>query len=88
MPFSNNLNPPNPNHLADYREDANGAKIFMVEENIAAFGTDYGDTSVANVAKEMSAFLFENGLTKKKVDTSKIFDDRFVKAYAARKHVQ
>jgi NitT/TauT family transport system substrate-binding protein len=70
--------------VADYKEDASGAKIFSVEENIAAFGTEYGDTSVANISKAMSAFLFENGLTKTKVDTSKLVDDRFVKAYAAR----
>jgi NitT/TauT family transport system substrate-binding protein len=70
--------------VSDYREDATGAKIFSVEENVAAFGTEYGDTSVANVSKAMSAFLFENGLTKTKVDTSKLVDDRFVKAYAAK----
>jgi NitT/TauT family transport system substrate-binding protein len=70
--------------IADYKEDANGAKILSVEENVAAFGTDYGDTSVANISKAMSAFLFENGLTKTKVDTSKLVDDRFVKAYAAK----
>jgi NitT/TauT family transport system substrate-binding protein len=70
--------------VADYKEDANGAKILSVEENVAAFGTEYGDTSVANISKAMSAFLFENGLTKTKVDTSKLVDDRFVKAYAAK----
>jgi NitT/TauT family transport system substrate-binding protein len=74
--------------VADYKEDANGAKIFSVEDNVAAFGTDYGDTSVANVAKSMSAFLFENGLTKTKVDTSKLVDDRFVKAYVAKKQAK
>jgi NitT/TauT family transport system substrate-binding protein len=70
--------------VTDYKEDALGAKIFSVEDNIASFGTEYGDTSLANIAIEMSKFLFENGLTKTKVDTSKLFDDRFVKSYAAR----
>jgi NitT/TauT family transport system substrate-binding protein len=74
--------------VADYKDDANGAKILSVEENVAAFGTDYGDTSIANIAKSMSAFLFENGLTKTKVDTSKLVDDRFVKAYAAKKQAR
>jgi NitT/TauT family transport system substrate-binding protein len=74
--------------VADYKEDANGAKIFSVEENVAAFGTEYGDTSVANISKAMSTFLFENGLTKTKVDTSKLVDDRFVKAYAAKKQAR
>jgi hypothetical protein len=35
-------------------------------------------------AVEASKFLFENGFTKTRVDTSKMFDDRFVKAYLAK----
>jgi NitT/TauT family transport system substrate-binding protein len=38
--------------------------------------------SLSFAAKEMSKFLNEVGLAKTSPDTSKLFDDRFVKAYA------
>jgi hypothetical protein len=41
-----------------------------------------GTHSIAAV--EASKFLFENRFTKTKVDISKIFDDRFVKAHLAK----
>ncbi len=71
--------------MAEYQEYTDGTKIFNIEENIEAFkpGNDY--TYLSKVATETNDFLFNNGLIKKKVDTSKLFDDRFVKAYAAKK---
>ena len=70
--------------MAEYKEYLDGTKIFDVEENIEAFkpGKDY--TSLPTAAVEASNFLLANGLIKTKVDTSKMFDDRFVKAYAAK----
>ncbi len=68
--------------LDEYKAYADGTKIFTVEENIKAFQPGSTMTSLAFAAKEMSKFLTEVGLAKTTPDTSKIFDDRFVKAYA------
>jgi NitT/TauT family transport system substrate-binding protein len=70
--------------LVEYKDDSKGAKIFTLEDNLESFGTEHGDTSLANVANSISQFLFENGLTKTKVDTRKLVDDRFVKAYISK----
>jgi NitT/TauT family transport system substrate-binding protein len=71
--------------VAEYKDYFDGAKIFSVEDNLEAFGTGNDNTYLANTAVDVSNFLFENGFIKTKVNTSKIFDDRFVKAYAAKK---
>jgi NitT/TauT family transport system substrate-binding protein len=70
--------------LTEYRDYREGTKIFSVEENIEAFKTGSDSTYLPKAAEETSKFLFENGLAKTKVDVSKLFDDRFVKAYAAK----
>lgn len=69
-------------NLDEYKAYADGTKIFTVEENIKAFQPGTTMTSLPFAAKEMSKFLTEVGLAKTTPDTSKIFDDRFVKAYA------
>lgn len=70
--------------VADYQAYANGTKIFTVEENLKAFqpGTDM--TSLPFAAEQMSKFLTQVGLAKTKPDLSQLFDDRFIKAYAAK----
>jgi NitT/TauT family transport system substrate-binding protein len=70
--------------LAEYQDYAEGTKIFTVEENLAAFQSGTTMTSLSYAAKEMSQFLVDVGLTKTKPDLSKLFDDQFVKAYAAK----
>ncbi len=69
---------------AEYQEYAAGTKIFTIEENLKAFqpGTDMNSLPFA--AEKMSAFLMEIGMVKTKPDLTKLFDDRFVKAYAAK----
>ncbi len=69
--------------VAEYKEYAQGTHIFSIEENLKAFlpGTDR--TSLTFAAEEISDFLGKVGLAKQKPDTSKLFDDRFIKAYAA-----
>ena len=69
---------------AEYKEYADGTKIFTIEENLKAFqpGTDMN--SLPYAAEKMAAFLTEIGMAKTKPDLSKLFDDRFVKAYAAK----
>jgi NitT/TauT family transport system substrate-binding protein len=73
--------------MAEYYEYKDGTKIFSVEDNIEAFKSGNDNTYLSKAAAETNDFLFANGLIKTKVDTSKIFDDRFVKAYAAKKMV-
>jgi NitT/TauT family transport system substrate-binding protein len=68
--------------LDEYKAYADGTKIFTVEENVKAFQPGNTMTSLPFAAKEMGKFLTDVGLAKATPDTSKIFDDRFVKAYA------
>jgi NitT/TauT family transport system substrate-binding protein len=68
--------------LDEYKAYADGTKIFTVEDNIKAFQPGTTMTSLPFAAKEMSKFLTEVGLAKTAPNLSKIFDDRFVKAYA------
>ncbi|NJK41217.1 MAG: ABC transporter substrate-binding protein [Acaryochloridaceae cyanobacterium SU_2_1] len=67
----------------EYKQYADGTHIFTVEENLTAFQAANNMTSLVYAADEMSKFLVEVGLSAQKPDTSKLFDDRFVKAYAA-----
>jgi NitT/TauT family transport system substrate-binding protein len=68
--------------VSEYKEYANGTKIFTVEENLKAFQPGNTRASLAYAAEEMAKFLSDVGLAKTKPDLSKLFDDRFVKAYA------
>jgi NitT/TauT family transport system substrate-binding protein len=70
--------------MAEYKDYLDGTKIFNVEDNVEAFKSGKDSTYLPTAAVETSKFLFENRLIKTKVDTSKLFDDRFVKAYAAK----
>ncbi len=68
----------------DYKEYAQGTKIFTVEENLKALQAGNDMNSLPYAAAKMSEFLSEAGFAKTKPDLTKIFDDRFVKAYAAK----
>jgi NitT/TauT family transport system substrate-binding protein len=70
--------------IAEYQEYGDGTKIFDVEAGLEAFKPGKDHTSLPQAAIATSKFLFENKLIKNQVDVSKIFDDRFVKAYAAK----
>jgi NitT/TauT family transport system substrate-binding protein len=70
--------------LPEYLEYANGTKIFTVADNLKAFQPGTDRTSLAFAAKDISTFLVEAKLADKQPDLSKLFDDRFVKAYAAK----
>ena len=67
---------------ADYKEYNAGTTIFSIEDNLKAFAPGNDMTSLSYAAGEISKFLLETGLMKTKPDLSKIFDDRFIKAYA------
>jgi NitT/TauT family transport system substrate-binding protein len=68
--------------VEEYKQYADGTKIFTVDENLKAFQPGKDMTSLPFAAKEMGKFLVEVGLTKTPPDMSKLFDDRFVKAHA------
>ena len=67
---------------ADYKEYNTGTTIFSIQDNLKAFAPGTDMTSLPYAAEEISKFLLETGLMKTKPDLSKIFDDRFIKAYA------
>jgi NitT/TauT family transport system substrate-binding protein len=66
----------------EYKEYANGTRLFTVEENLKAFQPGQDLTSLLFAADTMSQFLNDVGLAKVKPNTTLLFDDRFVKAYA------
>ncbi len=70
--------------MVEYKEYLDGTKIFSVEDNLEAFKSGKDNTYLPQAAAETSKFLLENGLLKTQVDISRLFDDRFVKAYAAK----
>jgi NitT/TauT family transport system substrate-binding protein len=71
--------------VEEYNSYDAGTTIFSLEDNLKALELRDGDfTSLPFAAKEISAFLVESGLVKQAPDISKLFDDRFIKAYASR----
>lgn len=68
--------------IDEYKEYAKGTQIFTIEENLKAFQPGNNMTSLMFAAGEMTEFLEQVGLAKEKPDLNKLFDDRFVKAYA------
>jgi NitT/TauT family transport system substrate-binding protein len=70
--------------IDEYKEYANGTKIFTIEENLKAFQPGNDMSSLQFAAEQMSKFLTQVGLAKAQPNLDKLFDDRFVKAYAAK----
>jgi NitT/TauT family transport system substrate-binding protein len=68
--------------VEEYKAFDAGTKIFTVEENLKAFQPGNDMTSLPYAAQQISTFLVEAGLAKTKPDLTRLFDDRFVKAYA------
>jgi NitT/TauT family transport system substrate-binding protein len=66
----------------EYKEYADGTQIFTIEENLKAFQPGSDRASLQYAADEIGKFLVKAGLIQKQPDTSNLFDDRFVKAYA------
>ena len=52
--------------------------------NLKAFTPGNNITSLPYAAKEISTFLVEANLAKQTPELSQLFDDRFIKAYAAK----
>jgi NitT/TauT family transport system substrate-binding protein len=70
--------------LEEYKAYEGGTKIFTLEENLAAFQPGNNMTSLFYAADEMSQFLIQAGFISSKTSSSALFDDRFIKAYAAK----
>ncbi len=66
----------------EYKKYEAGTKIFTIEDNLKTFAPRNDMTSLPYAAQEISKFLVETGLLKQAPDVSKLFDDRFVKAFA------
>lgn len=69
--------------VEDYKTYDAGTTIFTVEQNLQAFQPGNDMNSLHYAAKEINNFLLEADLIKRTPDLSRMFDDRFVKAYAA-----
>ncbi len=68
--------------IDEYKDYDTGTKIFTLEDNLKAFQPGKDMTALPYAAEQISKFLTEAGLAKQTPDLSKLFDDRFVKAYA------
>jgi NitT/TauT family transport system substrate-binding protein len=70
--------------VAEYVEFEKGIKIFDVADNLKAFQPGNDNTSLAFSAEDLKKTLVNLGMTKNSPNLNKLFDDRFVKAYAAK----
>jgi NitT/TauT family transport system substrate-binding protein len=69
--------------VEEYRDYAEGTQIFTLADNFKAFEVTNEMTSLSFAAEAMAKFLTEVGLINTQPDLSRLFDDRFIKAYAA-----
>lgn len=71
----------------EYEKFKEGTRIFSVEENLEAFSPGDNMKHMPFAAETMAKFMVEVGFMKQEdvPDLKKIFDDRFVKAYAEKK---
>ncbi len=69
--------------VPEYIKFDQGVKIFNAADNLHAFKPGNDQTSLMFNAEEMKKAVINFGMTKKTANTNKLFDDRFVKAYAA-----
>lgn len=62
-----------------------GTKLFTIEENLAAFSPGEGMKHMPFASEKMAKFMVDVGFIEQAPDLTKIFDDSFVKEYAANK---
>lgn len=70
--------------VSEYTDFGKGIKIFDAADNSNAFKAGKDRNSLSFSAAELKKTVIDLGLTKKDADVSKLFDDRFVKAYLAK----
>jgi NitT/TauT family transport system substrate-binding protein len=69
--------------VEEYQEYEAGTTIFDLEDNLKAMEPGNDMTSLPYAAEQISKFLVDSGLAPQAPDLSNLFDDRFIKAYAA-----
>lgn len=69
--------------VEEYKDYDAGTRLFSLAENLKAFEPGNDMSSLPYAAQQLSKFLAKSGITQKEPDLSKLFDARFVKAYAA-----
>ncbi len=62
-----------------------GTKFFTIEENLEAFSPGDNMKHMPYAAEKMADFMVDIGFILKEPDLDKLFDDQFVKAFAASK---
>jgi ABC-type nitrate/sulfonate/bicarbonate transport system substrate-binding protein len=67
----------------DYRNATTGTTPFGIAENLNAFAPGNDITHLGYAAEVISQLSLQNGAIRAKPDLSQLFDDRFVKTYAA-----
>jgi NitT/TauT family transport system substrate-binding protein len=71
--------------VAEYQEYATGTKVFTLEENLKALYPALGSSeSISGTALEVAKFMVDAKLSPRLPSIDAMFDDRFVKAYAAK----
>jgi len=70
--------------IEEYQGYAEGTKIFTLDDNLNAFQSGSDITSLDFAAKTIAQFLTDVGLVKTQPTLTQLFDDRFIKAYAAK----
>jgi NitT/TauT family transport system substrate-binding protein len=71
--------------LAEYQQYANGTKVFTLEENLKALYPALGSAeSISGTALEVAKFMVDVKLASRLPTIDGMFDDQFVKAYAAK----
>jgi NitT/TauT family transport system substrate-binding protein len=71
--------------VSEYKEYDSGTTLFTHAQNISAYSDGSDITHLPFAAKEIAAFMLENGFVEKEFDYSKVFAPQFVKAYSAEK---
>ncbi|HIK27442.1 MAG: aliphatic sulfonate ABC transporter substrate-binding protein [Oscillatoriaceae bacterium SKW80] len=67
--------------IGEFQKYISSFQIINIEENLKVF-QDSGPKSLPYLARQISQFLLDTGMIKKKPDLSKLFDSRFIKNYA------
>ncbi len=70
--------------VEEYKQYAGGTRILSLKENLKALYPSAQDDSLVYISGRISSFMIENKLSKSRPVLDGMFDDRFVKAYAAK----
>ncbi|NEP76661.1 MAG: aliphatic sulfonates ABC transporter substrate-binding protein, partial [Okeania sp. SIO2G5] len=68
--------------VEDFQDFKEGTRMFTIEDNLEAFSDGDSMKHMPFAAQKMTDFMVSVGFIPEGPDLSKLFDDRFVKAYA------